>query len=171
MIVHKNPYFNILYKKNYYIYKPKYKEVIVLPVIDKNKFLLIKAKRELLNKSIYELPAGSANKNESLINAARREMEEETGVKLKKKDKLVKMKSVYQIPNRNPKPVNAYYVKLKSSQISFKGYDKKEVSSIKIFTLKQVLTLIENNQLCTSVPIAIIMQYIIKTFKNKLKLI
>ena len=52
MIVHKNPYFNILYKKNYYIYKPKYKEVIVLPVIDKNKFLLIKAKRELLNKSI-----------------------------------------------------------------------------------------------------------------------
>tara|TARA_B110000503_G_C6915604_1_gene316506 strand:+ start:149 stop:448 length:300 start_codon:yes stop_codon:yes gene_type:complete len=63
MIVHKNPYFEIILKNNYYAYKPKNKEVIILSVIDKNKFLSVKSKRILLKKSIYELPAGSIKKN------------------------------------------------------------------------------------------------------------
>ncbi len=165
MIVHKNPYFEVILKNNYYVYKPKHKEVIILPVIDKNKFLLVKSKRILLKKSIYELPSGSINKNESLIQGARRELEEETGVKISKKNKFIKMKGIFQIPNRNPSPINAFYVKLSSDQILFKNFDKKEISSIKIFNLKQVFDLIKKNKLKTSVPIAIILQYVIKNMK------
>jgi hypothetical protein len=40
MIVHKNPYFEIILKNNYYAYKPKNKEVIIPSVIDKNKFFV-----------------------------------------------------------------------------------------------------------------------------------
>lgn len=159
MIVHQNPYFEIKYNKDYYSYNPINREVIILPIVDKNKILLIKAKRKLLNKSLYELPAGSINKNESLVEGAKRELSEETGVKILKQNKFIKMNSIYQIPNRNPKPVHAYYVKLKLNQISFKGYDKNEVSSIEVLDIKKVFELIKKNKIITSVPIAIILQF------------
>tara|TARA_B100001057_G_C22788960_1_gene926792 strand:- start:423 stop:938 length:516 start_codon:yes stop_codon:yes gene_type:complete len=168
MIVHKNPYFEIILKNNYYAYKPKNKEVIILPVVDNNKFLLVKSKRVLLKKSIYELPAGSINKNESLIHGAMRELQEETGIKLLKKNKFIKMKAIFQIPNRNPSPINAFYVKLSADQILYKNFDRREISSIKIFNLKQVLDLIKRNKLITSVPIAIILQYVIKNMNSKI---
>ena len=159
MIVHKNPFFEIKLNNNYYSYNPKNREVIILPIVDKNKILLIKAKRTLLNKSLYELPAGSINKHESLVEGAKRELVEETGVQIFKQNKFIKMNSIYQIPNRNPKPVHAFYVKLKLNQISFKGYDKNEVSSIEVLHIKKVFELIKNNKIITSVPIAIILLF------------
>ena len=147
MIVHQNPYFEILLKNKYYTYKPICREVIILPIVDDYKILLIKAKRILLKKSIYELPAGGVNKNESLLNGAKRELKEETGVKILKRNKFIKMTGVYQIPNRNPRPVHAFYVKLDSDQISFKNYDKNEVSSVEVFHIKKVFELIKKKNL------------------------
>ena len=53
MIVHKNPFFEIKLNNNYYSYNPKNREVIILPIVDKNKILLIKAKRKLLQVEKY----------------------------------------------------------------------------------------------------------------------
>lgn len=162
MILHKNPFFKIILKDNYYIYKPNYKEVIILPVINKKFFLLIKAKREILKKSIYEFPAGHVEKNESIITAAKREFAEETGVKVLKKNKFIKMQSIYQIPNRNPNPVNAYYVNISSDQVTYKNFDKDEISKIKIVSLKKIFKMINDGEFKTSVPIALLFQYVIK---------
>ena len=57
-IVYKNKYFSIGLENGYYSLIPKYQDVLILPIVDKNKFLLIKAKRKLLKKSLYEFPAG-----------------------------------------------------------------------------------------------------------------
>ena len=103
MIVYKNKYFKIALNNNYYELIPNNREVIILPIIDNKYFLTIKAIRKILKKTLYEFPAGSLNLNEKPLDAAKREFSEETGIKILKNNKFIKMKDVYQIPNRTKK--------------------------------------------------------------------
>ena len=51
----------------------------IIPFIDDNTILLIEQFRKPLNKTILEIPAGKLSENESILDCAHRELEEETG--------------------------------------------------------------------------------------------
>jgi ADP-ribose pyrophosphatase len=53
--------------------------VVILPVLDANRILLIKNRRHALGERLIELPAGTLEKGEDPINCAGRELVEETG--------------------------------------------------------------------------------------------
>ena len=53
-IIYKNKFFNIAKKKNYYFYDENNLQVMILPVIDGNKFILVKQYRVPLRKFTYE---------------------------------------------------------------------------------------------------------------------
>lgn len=53
--------------------------VVVVPVTVEKEFLLIRQFRPVINNFVIEFPAGLNDKEESLIDAARRELIEETG--------------------------------------------------------------------------------------------
>ena len=54
--------------------------VIILPVTENNEIVFIEQYRESIEKVALELPAGIIEKGELPIDAARRELEEETGI-------------------------------------------------------------------------------------------
>ncbi|MFW6038198.1 MAG: NUDIX hydrolase [Candidatus Saliniplasma sp.] len=60
----------------------------VLPILD-NKFVLIRNYRYPIDEKVLEIPAGLIDEGEVPKNTAARELEEETGYKLKKSEKLV----------------------------------------------------------------------------------
>lgn len=53
--------------------------VVVLPFLDEQTILLIRNRRYALNQVLFELPAGTLDKNEAPMNCAGRELQEETG--------------------------------------------------------------------------------------------
>lgn len=53
--------------------------VVIIPVTRQGEFLMIRQFRPVLNNFVIEFPAGLNDKNEDLIEAARRELVEETG--------------------------------------------------------------------------------------------
>ena len=166
MIVHKNKYFKINLKKGYYSFEPNFKEVIILPTVEKKYFLLVKAKRILLGRYNYEFPAGSClSKKETPLRAAKREFEEETGITLKKYNKFYKLKNIFQIPNRSRLPIYTYYVNLKKIQIKKNNYDRNEIAGIEMINLKRLLNLIISGKFNSSVPLAQLFQYLIKSKK------
>lgn len=55
--------------------------VVILPVTDDNEIIFIKQEREAIGKIALELPAGMIDKDELPEAAAKRELEEETGIK------------------------------------------------------------------------------------------
>lgn len=65
-------------KEDYYhLKRPDY--VLVLAIDDKNRILLERQYRRGVDEFVYELPAGWINEGEKPIDAAKRELEEETG--------------------------------------------------------------------------------------------
>jgi len=65
--------------------------VAVLPLLERDKILLLKQYRPAIGKWIYEIPAGTVEKGEDYLECARRELEEETGYKARRMEKLFEM--------------------------------------------------------------------------------
>lgn len=61
---------------------------VVLPLLDDGRIIFVHQHRYPLNQSLYELPAGKLEPNEPPEECARRELEEETGYKASKLEKL-----------------------------------------------------------------------------------
>ena len=70
-------------KREFYHYFEEPNNVIIIPKIN-NHFILVKQKREPIDKKNYEFPMGWIDKGESSSAAAKRELIEETGYKSKK---------------------------------------------------------------------------------------
>ena len=77
---------------NYVFVDCPYQVVIVISVDAKNRILMIRQYRYLVNKELLEVPAGSPNPGETLEAAAIRELEEEAGYKA---NKVIKLNSFY----------------------------------------------------------------------------
>ena len=86
-LIYKNKYLTISKKDDYYFYDEKETQVMILPVIDNEKFLFVKQYRKPVKKYTYEFPAGGClNFKEKPIDAAIRELSEETGIHICKKN-------------------------------------------------------------------------------------
>jgi len=58
--------------------------VVILPVLETGDFLLVQQRRPLLERETLELPSGAVEPGEMPIEAAKRELEEETGYSSRK---------------------------------------------------------------------------------------
>src|SRR5579862_4406793 len=61
---------------------------VVMPVDERNRVLLVRQYRLPAGKYLWELPAGRVDPGETPLQAARRELAEETGYRAKKWEKL-----------------------------------------------------------------------------------
>ena len=78
---------------------------LIVPFLTKDKIIMLKQLRPVINKYIYELPAGTLNKNESPLSCARREIAEETGYSAKKFTLLGK---IYPVPGYSTEKIAIY---------------------------------------------------------------
>ena len=95
-------------KGEYYHYFKEPNNVIIIPKL-KNYFILVKQKREPINKKNHEFPMGWIDKGESSSSAAERELLEETGNKCSKKPK--KIVEFYADPGRGNRKCICYFSK------------------------------------------------------------
>lgn len=95
-------------KNQFYHYFKEANNVLVIPIINK-KFIIVEQKRIPINKKNFEFPVGRVDVGEKNINAANRELQEETGYKARAP--LKKLVSFFADPGRNVRKVHCYYIK------------------------------------------------------------
>tara|TARA_Y100000768_G_scaffold343307_1_gene288894 strand:- start:179 stop:694 length:516 start_codon:yes stop_codon:yes gene_type:complete len=162
-LIYKNKYLNISKSKDYYFYDENETQVMILPVINKDKFIFVKQFRRPINKMTYEFPAGGClNKKEKPINAAIRELREETGINLSK-NKLIKINSISVNPQRQRKLVHIFLAKISSSD--FKNIVKvnsSEIKKVEIKNFNQVVMLFKKNKIISAVVGFVFLNYLLK---------
>ncbi|XOA42870.1 MAG: NUDIX hydrolase [Candidatus Nealsonbacteria bacterium] len=117
--------------------------VAVLPLIKKDKVILVKQYRFPAEKELWEVPAGKLDKDEKPEEGAKRELEEETGFKT---GKLEKIGEFYVSPGYTTE-----YMYLFRADLLKKGnqaLDNGEIiNNVKIFDLKEVLKMIRDKRI------------------------
>lgn len=139
----------ILEKKN------KHDNLSGVVVIYKNKILLVKAKKFIGKKQKWSIPKGRIEKNDNNIITAFKELEEETGIKLKNINIISKGKLIYKKGVK--KILNYFVIKLSDKDINVEinqdgsipkyYYKNSEIKKAKFFDKKDAIGKLEFGQL------------------------
>ena len=167
-LIYKNKYLNIKKSKDYYFYDENEIQVMILPIINKEKFIFVKQYRRPLNKITYEFPAGGClNKSEKPIDAAIRELKEETGISLNK-NKINKLNTVSANPQRQKKLVHIFLANISSKEFKNKSKVKtSEINKIEIKSLKEVVSMFKTKKIISGVVGFVFLNYLLNYKKIK----
>lgn len=140
--IFKTKWFNIqkIKHKNLDFYKFNHPNaVLVLPITTEKEIILIKQFRPSLNKKTLEFPSGNIEKNEKPLQAAKRELFEETGYKSKKWFFL--NKGVLRLERESSK--NYYFIAL---DCCFEKKTKEKINTI-IYKKKKLKDIVRKNKI------------------------
>ena len=115
---------------------------LVIPFLTKDKIICLKQFRPVISSYIYELPAGTLEKNESPLACARREIVEETGYLAKCFTLLGK---IYPVPGYSTEKIFIYKGEhlIKRERVG----EKDEVIESRIFTKRDVRRLFKSGRI------------------------
>ena len=134
----------------------------ILPLIGKEKIVLVKQYRFPAKRELWEIPAGMLEKNEKPIKAAKRELKEETGFEAKK---LLKIAEFYKSPGYNTEYMHLF----KANQLK-KGkqyLDEDElINRVKVFSLKEVLKMMKRKEIVDAKTIIGILLWKLEALKK-----
>jgi ADP-ribose pyrophosphatase len=120
-------------KKEFYHVIKEPDNSIIIPILNDN-FLLVNQKRIPISQNIYEFPMGYVDHNETPLEAANRELLEETGYKSTGSTK--KIMTMFADPGRNTRKIHIFFtkdIKIKSLPergIKIKFYSKNKIEKL-----------------------------------------
>jgi ADP-ribose pyrophosphatase len=123
-------------------------------VLDNGRILMVRQYRNALDRFTVEIPAGGLNKDEPTIDAAARELEEETGYKCGKIEKLISIRTTVAFCNEK---IDIY---LATNLTKTKQHlDDDEYVNVEIYTLEELVDMIYSGKIEDSKTIAAILAY------------
>lgn len=116
--------------------------VAVVAIYGKGKIVLIRQYRKAAEAELFEIPAGLANKGEKPINAAKRELEEETGFKA---GRIKKVFEGFASPGYSTEVIQFFLAKdLKKTK---QKNDEDELIDVEILPVKKCLKMVKKGKI------------------------
>lgn len=137
--------------------------VIVLPITENGEIVFIEQMRESVGKVCLELPAGMIDREEAPIDAAKRELEEETGIIAKKIELLM---DGYPSAGYTSERIYIYLAKdFEEGKVHLD--ETEEITSVKKISIDKALNLISENYFEEVNLVVAILMYYYKYCSNK----
>lgn len=166
--VHENPWFTVIRRGDFYTTEYSAADVIILPVVDQRAVVMVRVKRPVIADVTLELPAGSTKEDESPLQAAARELAEETGIEITDLKRFAALSPIAGSPNRNPNLLNIFTVDITIEEYERKNPHDDEIAAVELFDLEDVSKLLCHGDIYVAVPVAVISRYIIsRTYSDK----
>ena len=115
---------------------------LIVPFLSKEKIILIRQFRPVIDSYLYELPAGTLGKNERPLDCARREIIEETGYAA---ERFTKIGEVFPVPGYSTELITIF----KAERLQKKAFKNEpdEIIQIRIFTKAQLKKLFKSGKI------------------------
>lgn len=116
--------------------------ILVIPFLSKDKVIILRQFRPVIDSYLYELPAGTLKKDETPLSCCQRELIEETGFCAKRFSKLGK---IYPVPGYSTEKI--YIYKAEALQPRQINREKDEVISTRIVSKGDVKRLFKSGKI------------------------
>lgn len=126
----------------------------VIPVTKDGKIVLVKQWRNALDRFTYEIPAGGLNPGEKMIDAAARELEEETGYKSSDLELLISLRTTVAFCNEK---IEVYIAR--ELEKAEQNLDEDEEIEVYEFEIKELLDMIKSCEIEDSKTVSAILAY------------
>jgi ADP-ribose pyrophosphatase len=123
--------------------------VAIIPLLNNGKILMIKQYRHPVGEFLFEIPAGTLEKNESAEECAYRELIEETGHKA---ERLIKMVSCYLAPGYSDELIHIFLAS--DIEKTKPKLEDDECIEVITFSLKEIKEKIKNGSIKDAKTIA-----------------
>ena len=160
--LHKNPWFIVRNRGGYFTTEYRQPQVVILPVVDKQAIVMVRVKRPVINDITLELPAGGAKENESPLEAAARELGEETGVGILDLGRFKELPPIAGSPNRNPNLMHIFQIQLMKREFENRRDHDDEIADVKLFDFDEIKELLIRGEIYVAIPVAVISKYLIE---------
>lgn len=117
--------------------------VVIVPVLEKGRVLLIRQFRHALKRYIYEIPAGTSEAGEPLLSCAKRELAEETGYRASRWKRLCEF---YPAPGVSTERMVLFRAGGLSPLARKVAKDKDEYITPKIVSARAAVGMVRKNQ-------------------------
>lgn len=122
----------------------------IIAFLDEENILLVEQYRLAVDKILLEIPAGKINKNEDILECARRELQEETGYFAKDLEYLGK---IIPAPGFCDETVHLY--KASNLILGNKNEDEDEFTDVRVYNIKKVKEMIKSGEIIDAKTIAV----------------
>ncbi len=123
--------------------------VVIVPLLSKDKVVMIWQYRPAIDKYIYELPAGTLEKNERPLLCAKRELKEETGYKAAR---VKFIGDIIPVPGYSSEILKIFVADISGK--SEQNLDEHEIIDVKIFSKREIRELFKSGKLVDAKSIA-----------------
>ncbi|MDD5422367.1 MAG: NUDIX hydrolase [Candidatus Omnitrophota bacterium] len=122
---------------------------LIVPLLSKDKVVLLRQLRPVINSYIYELPAGTIDGNETPLECAKREIVEEIGYSA---GKFTLLGKIYPVPGYSTERIFIYKARrLKKAELK---NEKDEVIESRVFTKSGIRKLFREGRIVDAKTIA-----------------
>lgn len=162
--VHENPWFCVFNRGGYFTIENTRPQVLILPIVGKSSVIMVRVRRPVIADNTLELPAGEVNMNESPLEAAQRELSEETGIYVSVLNRFHPQVPLVSMPRV---PCLAHIFQIHLSQKEFDGRSKHddEIVSVECFSFKEALKKIKKNEIYGGFQIAILIRFLLQNHR------
>ncbi|MBF0212996.1 MAG: NUDIX hydrolase, partial [Magnetococcales bacterium] len=158
--VHENPWFVVRDRGGYYTTEPREPQLVVLPIVEGERVVLIRAIRPVIDDATLELPAGGFHpERESGPQGAARELAEETGIVIGDWSRFQPLPSLSVSPNRCPDRIQVYRIDLTGEEFAGRGAHDHEVVEVLCLSWGELLERIVDGRMYVTMPIAVILRH------------
>ncbi len=121
----------------------------IIPMFNESRILLLKQYRHALREYIWEIPAGTIDPQESVINCAKRELIEETGYSA---DQWQKLGEITPVPGYSDEKIHIYLAK--DLQPAGQDLDRDEIINVHEVDYREAIEMIKTGKIQDAKSIA-----------------
>ena len=121
----------------------------IIPMLDNNRIILIKQYRHSLREHIWEIPAGTRDRDETMLACAKRELVEETGYSA---GKWIELAEITPVPGYSDERINLFMaMDMKAAQ---QNLDQDEMLNVHTVRFDEALNMIRRGEIRDSKTIS-----------------
>ncbi len=158
------PYCAFRKRDGYYTVETTRDMAVVLPIVDRHSVVLVRAHRPTVGDTPLEIPGGGRDDNETPVQAAKRELLEETGIDVPSVDRFLELPPMAEDTTRRPQMTHVFIAEITMADYEARRPHDEEVAAVELWPCSEAIAACCDGRIYVAPTISVIARGVFSGF-------